>query len=125
MKKFNFSVALVCFMGISPLAWPQYVPNPAGNNNPWQPITKAQICARLNKQTAKINADSKVGKLTTDQANDLLSSLKTVKNQMKANYAENGKNELTNDQKTALSAMLDQTGGVISAKSGPKNYPAK
>lgn len=120
-------MALLAFMvgslGTASLAWSQAVATPGVVYNPPSlDITKAQIKTRIQAQTAKANADSKVGKLTTEQTSDLLVSLQAIKDQVKADYAENGKKELTEDQKVSLSAMLDQTGSAIHVKSGPKDF---
>jgi uncharacterized protein YbaP (TraB family) len=125
MEKIKYSVALVCFMGISPLVWPQYVATPAEIYVPGQSMTKTQIWARIHNQIAKVNADSKVGKLTADQATSLLASIQSVKDQVKADYAINGKKELTNDQKVTLNSMLDQTGVELHAVNGMKVWTGK
>jgi hypothetical protein len=126
MRIMTFLTLFVGWMGGTGLAYAQStIVTPAEIYIPSPSMTKAQICARLNKQVAKVNADSKVGKLTTDQANALLASLQAVKNQLKADYVENGKKELTNDQKVALSGMLDQTGSSLRTVNGMKDWTGK
>ena len=98
------------------------VATPAEIAIPGQNTTQAQLSARAKAQAAKVNADSKDGKLTMEQKSDLLASLQTIKDQVKADYAQNGNKVLTDDQKASLSAMLDQTGGLIRVKSGPKDF---
>ena len=125
MKRLSLIAVFVWLMGITTFACSQFVATPAAVYIPGQSVTKAQICARLNHQVAKVNSDSKVGKITTDQANQFLALLQSIKAQIKADYAQNGKKELTNDQKASLSSMLDQTGSNIHAVSGIKDYTGK
>lgn len=126
MRTMTFLTLFVGWMGGTGLAYAQStIATPAEIYIPGQSMTKAQIWNRIHNQIAKVNADSKVGKLTTDQATSLLASIQSKKDQVKAYYSENGKKELTNDQKVTLSGMLDQTGSILRAKSGPKDFTGK
>jgi hypothetical protein len=125
MKKYAFAALFIGTLGAASLAQAQYVATPAEIFVPGQNMTKTQIWTRIHNQIAKVNADSKVGKLTTDQANVLLASVQAIKDQVKADYVENGKKELTNDQKVTLSSMLDQTGIELHSVNGLKDYTGK
>jgi len=125
MKKYAFAALFIGTLGAASLAQAQYVATPAEIFVPGQNMTKTQIWTRIHNQITKVNADSKVGKLTTDQANVLLASVQAIKDQVKADYVENGKKELTNDQKVTLSSMLDQTGIELHSVNGLKDYTGK
>lgn len=123
MKSTAFFIMFIGWMGgaqwlnaQAPIATQSEIPAPVLNTS------QSQLGARAKAQTAKINADSKDGKLTMGQTSDLLASLQTIKDQVKTYYDQNGKKVLTNDQKASVSAMLDQTGGLIRDKSGPKDF---
>ncbi len=85
------------------------------------PSSKAEINARITNQQTRIDADSKVGKLTNEQAKPLTCSLKKIKKQKKADYAENGKKELTSDQKTDLNNKLNSNEANLTNTNGVKN----
>ncbi len=85
------------------------------------PASKTEINARITDQETRIDADSKVGKLTLEQAKPLKCSLKKIKKQKKADYAENGKNELGGDQKTDLNNQLDANEKNLTTTNGVKN----
>jgi ribosomal protein S13 len=126
MKITVIGILIIGWMGGIGLVYAQSsIATPAEIYIPGQGMTKAQIWNRIHNQTAKVNADSKVGKLTADQATSLRASIQSVKNQVKADYVENGKKELTNDQKVALNSMLDQTGNNLRAVNGMKDWTGK
>lgn len=85
------------------------------------PSSKAEINARITDQETRIDADSKVGKLTMDKEKSLKCSLKKIKKQKKADYAENGKKELNIDQKTDLNNQLDSNEKNLTTTNGVKN----
>ncbi|HTC21855.1 MAG TPA: hypothetical protein VK859_13450, partial [bacterium] len=98
MKGLTFLAVCVFLMGIAGSASAQ-TPVPVVTVLPGAPATTIEVRSRIRTLEARINADSKVGKLSTVQANSLLASLQSVKDQKNADYAENGKRELTGDQK--------------------------
>ncbi len=120
MKGFTFLALSVCWMGSAGLASAQTT-IPAPTVLPGAPATRIEIRARIKAQEARINADSKVGKLTAEQANALLAALQAVKDQKKSDYAENGKKELTSDQKAELNAMLDENENKLTSQNGITN----
>lgn len=85
------------------------------------PASKAEINARITNQETRIDVDSKVGKLTMEQAKPLKCSLKKIKKQKKADYVENGKKELGGDQKTDLNNQLDANEKNLTTTNGVKN----
>ncbi len=85
-------------------------------------MTKAQIVARIKAQEARINADSKVGKLTATQAGALMAALKTIRDKKNDDYAENGKKELTDDQANELNEMLNNNEASLTTTNGAVNY---
>jgi hypothetical protein len=85
------------------------------------PPSKVEINARITDQETRIDADSKVGKLTVEQVKPLKCSLKKIKKQKKADYVENGKKELGSDQKTDLNNQLDTNEKNLTTTNGVKN----
>lgn len=84
--------------------------------------TKAEIRGRIKEQENRIKTDSGVGKLTVLQANALLADLKSIKDKRSADYLENGKKELTSDQKAELNGMLDDNEKSIGDRNGIQDY---
>lgn len=120
MKGFTFIAVSVWLMGTVGLASAQTTsyPNADGQFIEGAAMSKGQIKGRINDQVARVNAASKNGKLTTLAADALLAKLKSIRNKMKADYVENGKKELTGDQKIALNNLLDGTAKSIADKGG-------
>jgi hypothetical protein len=91
----------------------EMVPTPIATSNATPVATSlpslanSEIRSRIKAQESRIKAESRVGKLLTVQVNVLLAESASIKAQLKANYAENGKRELTAVQKADLSARLD------------------
>ncbi len=56
-----------------------------------------------------------------DKEKSLKCSLKKIKKQKKADYAENGKKELNIDQKTDLNNQLDSNEKNLTTTNGVKN----
>jgi hypothetical protein len=120
MKFSTFLVVSVCLTGMAGLASAQ-TPVPEATVQPGAPATRIEIRARIRALEARINADSRVGKLTTVQANGFLASLQAVKDQKNADYAENGKRELTGDQKAELNEMLNEIERNLTNQNGVPN----
>ncbi len=120
MRGILFLAVSVGWMGTAGLALAQTT-IPVPTVIPGAPATRVEVRARIKAQEARINADSKVGKLTTQQANALLAALQAIKDQKKADYAENGKKELTSDQKAELIGMLDENEKSLTSQNGITN----
>jgi hypothetical protein len=73
----------------------------------------SEVHSRLKDQMKRIRIGVKNGKLTQDQANALIASLKAVRAQMQADFTTNGKKELTDDQLAQLNQMLDANSKTI------------
>jgi hypothetical protein len=138
MKDMTFLPVFIGWMGICGLAFSQVatpstsiqaatpitsvqLPTPVNSIYNPAPATKNEIKARIADQEARISADSKVGKLTTVQADALRANLQAIKDKKKADYAANGKNVLTSDQKAELNGMLGQNETSLSTSNGIKN----
>lgn len=118
MKILNSLALFVWSMGMPGLAVAQTTVATVATS---RPPTQAAIKARIKSQEARIKADSRVGKLTTDQANALLANLRAIRGKMKADHAENGKRELTGDQEAELTAQLDASEKNLSSPNGFSN----
>jgi hypothetical protein len=135
MKRLIFLILVVLSMGVNCLAFAQtIIPTtsipistmpistmPIAGGAAGGPVSKAEINARITDQETRIDADSKVGKLTTEQAKPLKSSLKQIKEKKKADYVENGKKELGGDQKVDLNNQLDANEKNLTTTNGVKN----
>ncbi len=119
MKSLNILAVSVWLMGLPALAAAQTT---VATVAPVRPATKAAIKARIRAQEARINADSKDGKLTTVQATALLANLKAIRDKLKADYVENGKKELTGDQEVELTGMLDASEQSIGNRNGIQDF---
>ncbi len=84
--------------------------------------TRPQIKARVSAQWARINSYSKVGQLTAVQASVLQDNLKEIRDKIKADYAENGKKQLTDEQKVELNQMLDESEKKIGDRNGIQSF---
>jgi len=121
VKNFKFLMMSSFLMVSTGLASAQTTtPVPTAVNG--APSTRAEIKARIKGQIARINGDSKAGKLTTVQADSLLADLKTIREKVKADYAINGKKELTSDQKSELNNLLDQSDKNIGNRNGLQTF---
>jgi hypothetical protein len=121
MRGLTFLTLSVLLMGTAGLALAQTT-TPVPTATSGSPTTKAEIKSRIREQEARIKADSRVGKLTTGQADSHLADLKAIKDKLKADYVENGKKELTSDQKTELNNLLDESGKSIGNHNGLQNF---
>ncbi len=110
MKKLALLSMMVLFMGTGSLALAQTTA-PAAVDHPHPRIK--EVHARMHLQMQRIEAGVKSGKLTKDQADALIASLKAVKEQMEADFTTNGKRELTDDQLAQLNQMLDANSKAI------------
>ena len=150
MKDLTFLAILVWLMGAAGFAFAQStIPtvtmnptvsmNPVATNTPniAMPIntavpttpdltgtstTSTQIKARVSAQGARINSYSRVGQLTADEASVLQANLKAIRDKIKADFAENGKKQLTDDQKVELNKMLDDSEKKIGDRNGIQSF---
>jgi hypothetical protein len=65
----------------------------------------------LRQQMKQIKKDRKSGKLTEDQAKAKWENLKSIRRQELEYFKQNGRKEITDDQKSQLSSALSQTAG--------------
>jgi cytochrome c553 len=117
MKGLSFLMVSIWLLGTAGLASAQTT-NAQGQFIEGAQMSKAQIWGRVHDQIARVNAASKVGKLLIGEAASLLAQLQSIRDTIKADYVENGKKELSDDQKIALNDMLDGTARSISDKGG-------
>lgn len=104
MKKLALLAMMALYMGTGSLASAQTTAPAAVDHH--HPRIR-EVHARIHDQMLRIRAGVKSGKLTKEQADALLTSLKAVKEQMEADFTTNGKKELTDDQVAQLNQMLD------------------
>ncbi len=108
MKKLALFSMMVLFMGSGSLALAQMT---TGAPVPHPRIREVHI--RMHDQMLRIRAGVKSGKLTKEQAEALIASLKAVRAQMQADFTTNGSKELTPDQLAQLNQMLDANSKTI------------
>ena len=72
-----------------------------------------EVHTRVHDQMARIKAGLKNGTLTQDQANALMATLKSVHEQMEADFNTNGNKELTDGQLAQLNQMLNANSKLI------------
>ena len=90
MKNLSAWMVLAYLSGIACSAEAQTTtPVPTAVNG--TPSTRTEIKARIRGQVARINGDSKEGKLTAVQASSLSADLNAIRGKMKADYVINGK----------------------------------
>jgi hypothetical protein len=77
------------------------------------PHGKSEVRARLRYQALRIRQGLKSGVLSKDQATALMDKLKSIGDQVRADFNENGKKPLTDDQKTQINQLLDDNSKVI------------
>ena len=109
MTRFATIAALALFVGASSLA---LADGTAAPGKPSHPMIK-EVHVRMHDQMMRIKEGVKSGKLTKDQAKALREVLKSVKTQMDADFQQNGKKELTEDQVKQLNQMLDENSKTI------------
>lgn len=80
-----------------------------------------QINTRLRAQWKLIQQGVKSGKVTKDQASALRSDLKSVRQQEVGFIKQDGKQDLTTDQVSQLSALLDKNSTTLGESSSTKN----
>ena len=66
------------------------------------------VNVRLKQQMRQVRKDLKAGKLTKDQAKAAFAKFKSIRQQELQFFRQNGKKEITSDQKNQLNAALDQ-----------------
>jgi hypothetical protein len=104
MKKLALLTLVALFMGSGSLVLAQTT-TAAPVVHPHPRIK--EVHTRMHDQMLRIREGVKSGKLTKEQAQALIASLKAVRAQMQADFTTNGKKELTDDQLAQLNQMLD------------------
>jgi hypothetical protein len=117
MKGLSFLMVSIWLLGTAGLVGAQTT-SATGQFVEGAQMSKAQIWSRVNDQVARVNAASKVGKLIMGETAALLAELQSIKDRIKADYVENGKKELSEDQQIMLNDMLDGTAKSIADKGG-------
>jgi hypothetical protein len=109
MKYLALMAVLVLFMGTTSLALAQTTAAVPVVHHP----RIAEVHTRMHDQMLRIKAGLKSGALTQDQANALMLTLKSVREQMKADFDTNGNKELTDAQLAQLNQTLDSNSKLI------------
>jgi hypothetical protein len=108
MKHLALMAVLALFMGTSSLVLAQ--------TTAAAPVVHPKIHevhTRIHDQMGRIKAGVKAGTLTQDQANALMATLKSVHEQMEADFNTNGNKELTDAQLAQLNQMLNSNSKLI------------
>jgi len=105
VKIIIFFAVAVSLVGIT--SWVGAQAAPVATTVPGEIPSKDIINQRIKRQQAKIDADSKTGKLTGVKAADRQAVLKSINDQKKADYVQNGNKQLSDDQKKDLIQKLD------------------
>lgn len=101
MKKITTVVASLLFMGATGLAL-------SDTTKPAMPHPRIhEVHHRMRDINDRIKEGVKTGKMTKDQAETLRQQLKSIQQEMEADYKTNGNRELTEDQKKQLNQELD------------------
>jgi len=74
---------------------------------------KSEVRARLRYQALRIRQGLKSGVLSKDQAVALMDKLKSIGDQARADFNQNGKKPLANDQRAQINQLLDENSKVI------------
>ncbi|HTA77365.1 MAG TPA: hypothetical protein VK791_09435 [bacterium] len=77
------------------------------------PQGKSEVRERLRFQKQRIQQGFKSGVLSKDQATALMDKLKSIGDQVRADFNANGKKPLTDDQKTQINQLLDENSKAI------------
>ena len=77
------------------------------------PQDKSEIRGRFKLQRERIQQGLKSGVLSKDQAAGLMEKLKSITDQAKEFFLQNGKKPLTADQKAQINQLLDENSKVI------------
>jgi hypothetical protein len=77
------------------------------------PQGKSEVRGRFKLQKARIMQGLKSGVLSKDQATALMEKLKSIGDQARADFNQNGKKPLTDDQKTQINQLLDENSKTI------------
>src|SRR5258708_38904529 len=71
------------------------------------------INALLGKQIRQIQKDRRRGKITSEQAKDLMEKLKSIRQQELILFKQNGRKEITEVQKNQLEEILDKNANFL------------
>ena len=109
MKKLALLSMTLLFIGTGSLTLAQTTMATADQPHP----RIKEIHTRMRDQMLRIHQGVKTGKLTQEQAQTLMTSLKAVREQMQADFTTNGNKELTDSQVAELNQMLDANSKII------------
>lgn len=85
------------------------------HSSPRTPTTHSNqhsVNTRLRAMKRQVTVGLRSGKLTKEQAQKALDNLRTVRRRELEYFRQNGKKEITSEQKDKLNTLLDQTNGT-------------
>jgi hypothetical protein len=112
MKKFMAGLLSLLMMAMAGFSLAQDA-TPTTGASAVAPQGKSEVRGRFKLQRARIVQGLKSGVLSKDQANALMEKLKSIGDQARADFNENGKKPLTEDQKAQINQLLDENSKVI------------
>jgi hypothetical protein len=124
MKKFMAGLLSLLMMAMAGFSLAQDVA-PTTGASAVAPQGKSEVRGRFKLQRARIVQGLKSGVLSKDQATALMEKLKSIGDQARSDFNENGKKPLTEDQKAQINQLLDENSKVIyQAKHPGQSTPA-
>jgi hypothetical protein len=112
MKKLMAGLLSLLFMAVAGFSLAQDT-TPTAGTSIVAPQGKSEIRGRFKLQRNRIQQGLKSGVLSKDQAAGLMEKLKSIMDQAKAFFLQNGKKSLTADQKAQINQLLDENSKVI------------
>lgn len=112
MKKLTAGLLSLLFMAVAGFSLAQDT-TPTVGVSVAAPQGKSEIRARFKLQKERIKQGLKSGVLSKDQATALMDKLKSIGDQARADFNQNGKKSLTADQKAQINQLLDKNSKVI------------
>jgi hypothetical protein len=112
MKKLMAGLLSFLFMAVAGLSLAQDT-TPTVGASVAAPQEKSEIRGRFKLQRERIKQGLKSGILSKDQATALMDKLKSIGDQARADFNQNGKKPLTADQKAQINQLLDENSKVI------------
>jgi hypothetical protein len=112
MKKFIAGVLSLLFVAMAGWSMAQDA-TPAADTSVVPSKGKFEIRERFRYQALRIAQGVKSGVLSKDQAAALRDSLKSIVQQAKADFEQNGRKALTDDQKAQINQLLDNNSKAI------------
>jgi hypothetical protein len=127
MKRFIVSTLSLLFIAAAVFSMAQDVTPTAGASTgaTIAPKGKNEIRRRFHLQAMRIVQGEKSGTLTKDQTGALKEKLKSIGDQAKAFFLQNGEKPLTDDQKAQINQLLnDNSKALYQAKHPGQEPPA-